>query len=137
MNDIIKDKIESKNFSFMELLQMKKLAVQLATETYDDITTQQKIELIWNADVKGQSFGEIFYELVLNSLSLSFEEGLKELAETATVSFPKPEMPVTPSSESLPPLPMEKAKSPPPIPKSDETIGNDGVGLPKGVKRIH
>lgn len=140
MNEIIQNKINSKNFSFMQLLNMKELAQSLAEETYEEISVTDQVRFAWDVKIiaDGQTFGTLFRGIVVDALAAEFVNGLKAMAENATVNFGK-DAPLNPPSEEAPPPPPPAEKTTtflPPSENNDVVIGDDGLGLPSGVKRV-
>jgi Fic family protein len=119
----------------MELLQMKELANNLAEETYEEITVTEQVRFAWEISITAseQPFGTLFRQVVIEGLKEEFMNGLKKMAERATVSFGEVKKP---TEMVLPPPPPEKITSFEEVIEDDE-VGTDALGLPKGVKRIH
>lgn len=140
MNEIIQKKLNSKNFSFMELLKMKELAERLAEETYEEISVTEQVRFAWEISItaKDQPFGTLFRNVVIEGLKEEFMNGLKNMAERATVSF---EAPKSAPEAPLPPPPSTERitsfEAPPETNEEEGEVGADALGLPKGVKRIH
>lgn len=181
MKDIIENKINSREFTFMELLKIDKLAEDLANETYEELTTQQRLNFAWEVKITstGSTFGTLFRSATITSLRTAFSEALKEFMENAKVtSQGEPKMVTT----FEPPTMAEIVNDTPPILPYEGKIreddgeayeedfnegiddvdahffdlpehvqerliendkktttfetGSDGIGLPKGVKRI-
>lgn len=88
MKDIIENKINSREFTFMELLKIDKLAEDLANETYEELTTQQRLDFAWEVKITttGSTFGTLFRSATITSLRTAFSEALKEFMENAKVT---------------------------------------------------
>ena len=88
MKDIIDNKINSREFTFMELLKIDKLAEDLANETYEELTTQQRLDFAWEVKITttGSTFGTLFRSATITSLRTAFSEALKEFMENAKVT---------------------------------------------------
>jgi hypothetical protein len=153
LKDIIDNKINSREFTFMELLKIDKLAEDLANETYEELTTQQRLDFAWEVKITttGSTFGTLFRSATITSLRTAFSEALKEFMENAKVtsqsesktrimtSFEPPEFDEEASTAELKTmrdeddLTVERESD-----KKTTTFetGSDGIALPKGVKRI-
>ena len=85
---IIENKINSREFTFMELLKIDKLAEDLANETYEELTTQQRLDFAWEVKITttGSTFGTLFRSATITSLRTAFAEALKEFMENAKVT---------------------------------------------------
>ncbi len=166
MKDIIEAKIHSREFTFMELLKIDKLAEDLANETYEELTTQQRLNFAWEVKITstGSTFGALFRSATITSLRTAFAEALKEFMENAKVtSQGEPKMVTTFESpakeeqfvpETVEELVLNKELIQPPIlpyegkireddgeayeenKKTTTFSQKDGTNLPKGVKRI-
>ena len=163
MKEIIENKINSREFTFMELLKIDKLAEDLANETYEELTTQQRLDFAWEVKITttGSTFGTLFRSATITSLRTAFSEALKEFMENAKVTS-QGETKTTTLFESPANQPktaeelvLNKELIQPPILPYEGKIreddgeayeenkktttfetGSDGIALPKGVKRI-
>ena len=128
MKDKIREKVASREWTFLQLLKMNDLAVELADEFYDELSIAEKVALIWEMAITAtdESFGTIFHTATIKVLTDEFVMALQEMAEGATVSFTE--------KKALPPPPLEEPKIEFPEPK--KKLQSDGTKLPKGVKRI-
>jgi|GEM_PF-4452297 len=155
MKDIIDSKINSREFTFMELLKIDDLAVELANETYEELTTTQRLDFAWEVKITstGSTFGTLFRNATIESLRSAFAQGLKEFMENAKVtSQRKPKMITTfetPTEEELrdgaddvdanffdlPEHVQERMIENDNKKTTTFEPGADGIGLPKGVKR--
>jgi hypothetical protein len=162
MKETIQNKINSRNFTFMELLKLDDLAVELAKETYADLTTQERMEFAWEVKITatGEAFGELFRKATIESLRNAFAIGLKEFMENATVTSKAPsesefvtafETPLLedvvsdmtpPELEQLSPAELQTTRDDFDLAKDRDKktthfeTGADGIDLPKGVKRF-
>ena len=128
MKDKIREKVASGKWTFLQLLKMNDLAVELANEFYEELTIAEKVGLVWEMTISAtdESFGAIFHAAVIKVLTDEFVIALQEMAEGATVSFT--------AKKVLPPPPLEEPKIEFPEPKKE--LQSDGTKLPKGVKRV-
>jgi hypothetical protein len=155
LKDIIEAKIHSREFTFMELLKIDKLAKDLANETYEELTTTQRLGFAWEVKITstGSTFGALFRSATITSLQTAFSEALKEFMENAKVtSQGEPKMVTTFESpakkEQFVPETVEELVLNKELIQPDdfqETIEDkktttfsqkDGTNLPKGVKRL-
>ena len=182
MKKIIENKINSREFTFMELLKIDKLAEDLANETYEELTTQQRLDFAWEVKITttGSTFGTLFRSATITSLRTAFSEALKEFMENAKVTSQgetkRTDLFESPAKEKFVPETVEelvlnqKLVEPDFPPEEDFNLkgdenevdanffdlpehvqerliendkktttfepGSDGIGLPKGVRRI-
>ena len=102
MKDKIKQKINSKDWKFHELLKLKNVAKTLSEELYHEVELKDQLELIWESKVKDDlTFGKLFKELVIVKLEEEVMAAFQEKFESATVNFNEIE-------KSQPVLPVEK-----------------------------
>ena len=144
LKKIIDDKINSREFTFMELLKIDALAVELANETYEELTTQQRLDFAWEVKItaSGETFGELFRKATIESLRNGLAVGLKTFMENAKVTSQLEESKVVTTFE--PPSVEDVVRDMPPIEPStlEDTKtatfepSSDGIHLPKGVKRF-
>tara|TARA_R100001082_G_scaffold109482_2_gene86776 strand:+ start:214 stop:654 length:441 start_codon:yes stop_codon:yes gene_type:complete len=145
MKDIIDNKINSREFTFMELLKIEDLALNLAVETLNELTIHERMEFAREVKItaSGETFGELFQKATIESLRSAFAQGLKEFMENAKVTSQGEPKTVTTFE---PPTITEVVNDMPPIVPHDADeedkktttfdTGSDAIGLPKGVKRI-
>jgi len=112
---MIEEKIEKyisqRDWKFGELLQLKELSKTVAKRIMDDVSSTEKLRLIWNFEVnaKTEKFGVLFNNVVEKAIQDLVMKSFQKHFEEATVKFPKEA-----KEESIsPPLP------PPPPPKED------------------
>tara|TARA_R100001443_G_scaffold46712_2_gene59534 strand:- start:546 stop:1091 length:546 start_codon:yes stop_codon:yes gene_type:complete len=180
LKEIIENKINSREFTFMELLKIDKLAEDLANETYEELTTQQRLDFAWEVKITttGSAFGTLFRSATITSLRTAFSEALKEFMENAKVTSQgetkRTDLFESPAKEEFVPetveeLVLNKKLVEPDFPPEEDfnegaddvdahffdlpehvqerliendkktttfEPGSDGIGLPKGVRRI-
>jgi len=127
MKDKVSKKLQSRNFSFMQLLKMQTLAEELAQEMYAELDIEDKVQLVWQVKVTADDtyLGALFEQASMKQLTQLFIEALQKLAEGATVSFT--EKPVMDLPKEMPPTPKRIAK---------KQVDPDGTNLPKGMERV-
>lgn len=163
MKDIIDNKINSREFTFMELLKIEDLALNLAVETLNELTIHERMEFARDVKItaSGETFGELFQKATIESLRSAFAQGLKEFMENAKVTSQGEPKTITtfeaPTEEELRDgaddvdanffdlpehvqeriLLNQKESMIENDNKKTTTFepGSDGIGLPKGVKR--
>jgi hypothetical protein len=106
MKDKIKDKINSKDWKFHELLKLKNVAKLLSEELYHEVELKDQLELVWDISVgKDLTFGSLFKQTVIERLEGEVMKAFQEKFESATVNFNEIEKSRTPM------LPVEKPAS--------------------------
>ena len=143
MHEVIEEKINGREFTFMELLKIEDLASELANETYEELNMQSRLEFAWEVKItaSGEHFGELFRKASIEALRSAFASGLKQFMENAKVTSQLEESKIVTAFE--PPSMEDVVRDMPPIEpptledKKTKTFepGSDGIGLPKGVKR--
>tara|TARA_R110000751_G_scaffold79711_4_gene160699 strand:+ start:3712 stop:4119 length:408 start_codon:yes stop_codon:yes gene_type:complete len=135
MEEKIKEKLKSREWSFMQLLKMHELAEELAKELNDELPLDERVALIWQHEISADNeyLGSIVERTVIEILTNLFIQHLQDMAENATVTFDK--------KEPLPPKtpPIEKPappKTPVVLEKRKTKTQSDGIGLPEGVERV-
>tara|TARA_R110000824_G_scaffold93722_2_gene226621 strand:- start:100 stop:507 length:408 start_codon:yes stop_codon:yes gene_type:complete len=135
MEEKIKEKLNSKELTFMQLLKMHDLAEELAKELNSELPLDEKVALIWQVEISADNeyLGSIVEKAVIEILTNLFIEQLQNMAENATVTFDKktPLPPKTPPIEKPPP-----PKKPVVLEKRKTKVQSDGIGLPEGVERV-
>ena len=135
MEEKIKEKLNSKELTFMQLLKMHDLAEELAKELNSELPLDEKVALIWQVEISADNeyLGSIVEKAVIEILTNLFIEQLQNMAESATVTFDKktPLPPKTPPIEKPPP-----PKKPVVLEKRKTKVQSDGIGLPEGVERV-
>jgi hypothetical protein len=130
MKEKILEKLQSREFSFMQLLKMQDLAAELADEIYGELDIEDKVSLVWQIKVTADSefLGSLFEKAARQQLTQMFIEALQQLAEGASVSFEE-------KTKEFIPLPTAPTEEKPPTPPKKITQ-KDGTDLPKGVERV-
>jgi|TARA_R110002012_G_C11639415_1_gene610494 hypothetical protein len=135
MEEKIKEKLNSKELTFMQLLKMHELAEELAKELNSELPLDEKVALIWQVEISADNeyLGSIVEKAVVEILTNLFIEQLQNMAENATVTFDKktPLPPKTPPIEKPPP-----PKKPVVLQKRKTKTQSDGIDLPEGVERV-
>ena len=135
MEEKIKEKLNSKELTFMQLLKMHDLAEELAKELNSELPLDEKVALIWQVEISADNeyLGSIVERAVVKILTSLFIEQLQNMAENATVTFDKktPLPPKTPPIEKPPP-----PKKPVVLQKRKTKMQSDGIDLPEGVERV-
>lgn len=135
MEEKIKEKLNSKELTFMQLLKMHDLAEELAKELNSELPLDEKVALIWQVEISADNeyLGSIVEKAVVEILTNLFIEQLQNMAENATVTFDKktPLPPKTPPIEKPPP-----PKKPVVLQKRKTKTQSDGIDLPEGVERV-
>ena len=135
MEEKIKEKKNSKELTFMQLLKMHELAEELAKELNSELPLDEKVALIWQVEISADNeyLGSIVEKAVVEILTNLFIEQLQNMAENATVTFDKktPLPPKTPPIEKPPP-----PKKPVVLQKRKTKTQSDGIDLPEGVERV-
>ena len=122
MKDKIKQKINSKDWKFHELLKLKNVAKILSEELYHEVELKDQLELIWESKVKDDlTFGKLFKELVIVKLEEEVMKAFQDKFESATVNFNESESLTTPI------VPVEKPASLTKDPMSDLIKGKDVI----------
>ena len=139
MKEIVEEKIKNRDFSFMELLKIEDLAKEMASETYEELSTNELLKFAWNIKItapKAETIGDLFKRASIELLRREFTSALKEFMENATVSVGEVKVPEPEVKVELEEPVVELEEPTVKIPKEPKEIGNDGIGLPKGVKRF-
>jgi hypothetical protein len=135
MEERIKEKLNSKEWTFMQLLKMHELAHELALELNEELPLDEKVTLIWQHKVEATNdfLGSIVEKMVVEVLTGLFVQHLQNMAENATVTFDK----------KTPMIPKDPPKEKPSLPKKTPKKANkrtksqsDGTKLPEGVERV-
>ena len=88
MKDKIKEKINSKDWKFHELLKLKNVAKTLSEELYHEVELKDQLELIWDMKVgEGLTFGKLFKQSVVDKLEEEVMKAFQDKFESATVNF--------------------------------------------------
>ena len=138
MRESIDKIVKEGNWEFAKLLKLKEICQELADEMYSKLSTEEILEMVWESKVDADNtFGQVIRIECRRLLQEEFMNSFQRSFETATVKFDSPsEERLTQESitEEQPPLPKEKKDKPK---KERKTIkGEDGIDMPKGVKRV-
>lgn len=146
MHEVIEEKINGREFTFMELLKIEDLASELANETYEELNMQSRLEFAWEVKItaSGEHFGELFRKASIEALRSAFASGLKQFMENAKVTSQSVDLDTKIVTSFEPP--EEKIERI--VPTIEELVQpedkihttfeekKDGTILPKGVERI-
>ena len=128
MNDRIDNIIQSRDWTFDDISNLRETVDSIYLELQGEMTGNEKLEIVWDMDVeiKG-NFGEGFNDLVKIKLSAVIAERISLLLKQAKVVFEKSD-----TKAQLPEVPQEKKKTK--VSVNDKTA-NTRVGDVK-VERI-
>ena len=91
MNDIIKEKVLAKNWSFNEIANLNQTIDSLATDIYEEMKLIERFELIREIRIKETYVGEVFEDVmkqtVLLVLRAEVAETIRNMLDNATVNF--------------------------------------------------
>jgi len=91
MNDIIKEKVLAKNWSFNEIANLNQTIESLATDIYEEMKLIERFELIREIRIKETYVGEVFEDVmkqtVLLALRAEVAETIRNMLDNATVNF--------------------------------------------------
>jgi len=135
MEEKIKEKLNSKELTFMQLLKMHELAEELSKELNSELPLDEKVALIWQVEISADNeyLGSIVEKAVVEILTNLFIEQLQNMAENATVTFDKK----TPLPPKTPPIEKPSPpKKPVVLQKRKTKTQSDGIDLPDGVERV-
>ena len=127
----IKEKITQKEWAFSELLQLNEVSSVLAHELYSELSTEDILNVIWDwpipAHDDGFTFGKLYANAALEYLTNEIKKHFQKHFEEAKVVFTSKKELISKQTEVV-----EKPKSL----KKKIKKGNDGLDIPKGVKRL-
>ena len=96
----MKDKVEkilsSREWTFADLTNTTKLVKSFSDEIYNDLSSKEMLELVWNIPVPdpinfeefmNDSFGKLFQTLVIEQIQIETTSILKEKLLSANVNF--------------------------------------------------
>ena len=96
----MKDKVEkilsSREWTFADLTNTTKLVKSFSDEIYNDLSSKEMLELVWNIPVPdpinfeefmNDSFGKLFQTLVIEQIQIEMTGILKEKILSANVNF--------------------------------------------------
>ena len=138
MKESIDKIVQEGDWEFAKLLKLNDICHQLAIELYKDLTPADILELVWDSEYEeDKTIGLLINQYALRNLQQEFMTSFQKCFETATVQFNSPAketLRVESIKEEQPPLPKPKANK---SDKKKDTIkGEDGIDMPKGVKRL-
>jgi len=134
MKESIDKIVQEGDWEFAKLLKLNDVCRDLAKNYYNSLDASTILELIWETQIDegGRTLGQIISMECRNILQAEFAGSFQKCFETATVQFKSPTKEVVPDKSintEQPPLPKTK--------KERKTVkGEDGIDMPKGVKRI-
>ena len=130
MKESIDKIVQEGNWEFAKLLKLNDICTDLARNYYSSLDASTILELIWDVQIDegGRTLGQIITMEGRNILEQEFMTSFQKSFETATVQFKSPAK-ETLTDESI-------TQEQPPLPKKKMVKGEDGLDMPKGVKRI-
>ena len=91
MNEIIKEKVLAKNWSFNEIADLNRTIESLATDVYEEMRLIERFELIREIRIKEEYIGECFEDVmrvaVMLSLKAEVADTVRNMLNNATVNF--------------------------------------------------
>ena len=91
MNEIIKQKVLAKNWTFNEIADLNRTIENLATDVYEEMKLIERFELIREIRIKETYVGEVFEDVmkqtVLTSLRAEVADTVRNMLNSATVNF--------------------------------------------------
>ena len=91
MNDIIKQKVLAKNWTFNEIADLKQTIESLATDVYEEMKLIERFDLIREIRIKETYVGEVFEDVmkqtVMVSLRAEVADTVRNMLNNATVNF--------------------------------------------------
>lgn len=91
MNDIIKQKVLAKNWSFNEIADLKQTIESLATDVYEEMKLIERFDLIREIRIKETYVGEVFEDVmkqtVMTSIRAEVADTVRNMLNNATVNF--------------------------------------------------
>ncbi len=91
MNDIIKQKVLAKNWTFNEIADLNKTIENLATDVYEEMKLIERFDLIREIRIKETYVGEVFEDVmkqtVMVSLRAEVADTVRNMLNNATVNF--------------------------------------------------
>jgi len=91
MNDIIKEKVLAKNWSFNEIANLNQTIENLATDIYEEMKLIERFDLIREIRISesfvGHVFEDVIRETVMISLRAEVAETIRNMLDNATVNF--------------------------------------------------
>ena len=91
MNDIIKQKVLAKNWTFNEIADLNRTIESLATDVYEEMKLIERFDLIREIRIKETYVGEVFEDVmkqtVMVSLRAEVANTVRNMLDNATVNF--------------------------------------------------
>ena len=91
MNEIIKQKVLAKNWTFNEIADLNRTIENLATDVYEEMKLIERFDLIREIRIKETYVGEVFEDVikqtVLTSLRAEIADTVRNMLNNATVNF--------------------------------------------------
>lgn len=91
MKDLIKKKVLSKNWSFLEISDLANSISTLANEIYIELSLNERFELVRdiriNDNMLGRTYEDMFRDIGLIQIQADMAEVVKQMLNSATVNF--------------------------------------------------
>ena len=91
MNDIIKQKVLAKSWTFNEIADLKQTIEGLATDIYEEMKLMEKFDLIREIRIKETYVGEVFEDVMKQTVMISVRaevaNTVRNMLNNATVNF--------------------------------------------------
>tara|TARA_R100000657_G_C4593993_1_gene51964 strand:+ start:251 stop:616 length:366 start_codon:yes stop_codon:yes gene_type:complete len=91
VNEIIKQKVLAKNWTFNEIADLNRTIENLATDVYEEMKLIERFDLIREIRIKETYVGEVFEDVVkqtvLTSLRAEVADTVRNMLNNATVNF--------------------------------------------------
>ena len=91
MNEIIKQKVLAKNWTFNEIADLNRTIENLAIDVYEEMKLIERFDLIREIRIKETYVGEVFEDVVkqtvLTSLRAEVADTVRNMLNNATVNF--------------------------------------------------
>ena len=91
MNEIIKQKVLAKDWTFNEIADLNRTIENLATDVYEEMKLIERFDLIREIRIKETYVGEVFEDVmkqtVLTSLRAEVADTVRNMLNNATVNF--------------------------------------------------
>ena len=91
MKDLIKKKVLSKNWSFLEISNLANSISTLANEIYIELSLNERFELVRdiriNDNMLGRTYEDMFRDIGLIQIQADMAEVVKQMLNSATVNF--------------------------------------------------
>jgi len=91
MNDLIKQKVLSRNWSFNEISNLKNTIESLSSELFLEMKLQERFDILRELRIRedyvGFTFEDIMRQAVMSSLQGEVAETIKNMLSNATINF--------------------------------------------------